>query len=341
MDGSADDFNQPLKGNFNQLRELKLKYPNLKVLISLGGWTYSKYFSDVAATDASRKKFVSSCIDTYIKGNLPVLAGSPAGGQGVAANIFDGFDIDWEFPGSNDGHTGNHVSAQDTANFTLLLNEFRTELDALGGKHHQLTAALPAGPSEIKDIQVSQIASDLDLGDLEGYDFHGAFETNGPTDFQAPVYDTADSPSFGTGFTVDDATNSYLQAGFPASKLTLGVAFYGRGWTGVPAGSADGLYQPATGPTAAFPFSQQPGVADYKELEAGGELDDNSFFDPDTQTSFVYDGTNFFTVETPQSLAYKDQYIAAKGLAGIMMYSLEADDAQATLFHAAINASND
>src|SRR5262249_32651481 len=90
VNGQADDGWGKLRGNFNQLKELKAKYPNLKVVMSLGGWTYSKYFSDVAATDASRKKFVQSCIDMYIKGNLPETEG--AGGPGVAAGIFDGFD---------------------------------------------------------------------------------------------------------------------------------------------------------------------------------------------------------------------------------------------------------
>lgn len=98
VDGVADTGWEKLRGNYNQLRKLKAKYPNLKVLISLGGWTYSKYFSDVAATDAARKKFVSSCIDTYIKGNLPVY--NAAGGPGSAAGIFDGIDLDWEWPGS-------------------------------------------------------------------------------------------------------------------------------------------------------------------------------------------------------------------------------------------------
>jgi chitinase len=63
VDGVADTWSQPIKGNFNQLKKLKAKYPNLKILLSLGGWTYSKYFSDAAATDASRQKLVSSCID--------------------------------------------------------------------------------------------------------------------------------------------------------------------------------------------------------------------------------------------------------------------------------------
>ncbi len=122
VDGVADSGFESLRGNYNQLRKLKAKYPNLKVLISLGGWTYSKYFSDVAATDASRRKFVTSCLDTYILGNLPSYGG--AGGPGSAAGIFDGIDIDWEWPGA-EGHAGNHYSPADKANNTLLIAEFR------------------------------------------------------------------------------------------------------------------------------------------------------------------------------------------------------------------------
>src|SRR6266700_5587958 len=66
VDGTSDSWSQPIKGNFNQLRELKVKYPNLKILLSIGGWTFSKYFSDVAASASSRQKFVSSCIDMFL-----------------------------------------------------------------------------------------------------------------------------------------------------------------------------------------------------------------------------------------------------------------------------------
>ena len=85
VDGVADTWGNSLKGNFNQLKKLKAKYPNLRTLVTIGGWTFSKYFSDVAATDASRKKFVSSCIDLYIKGNLPKIGDDPSGGSGAAA----------------------------------------------------------------------------------------------------------------------------------------------------------------------------------------------------------------------------------------------------------------
>ena len=79
VSGTADTWDQPLRGSWNQLKQLKAKHPNLKVLISLGGWTCSRNFSS-AASPANRQAFVASCVDAYIKGNLPVTDG--AGGPG-------------------------------------------------------------------------------------------------------------------------------------------------------------------------------------------------------------------------------------------------------------------
>ena len=116
VDGVADAPGQALNGNFSQLAKLKAKHPNLKVLISLGGWSWSTYFSNAARTDASRKAFVASCIDLYIKGNLPVVDGA-AGGPGAAAGVFDGIDLDWEWPGC-EGEPGNVIRPEDRENFT-------------------------------------------------------------------------------------------------------------------------------------------------------------------------------------------------------------------------------
>nr|WP_277349492.1 glycoside hydrolase family 18 protein [Streptomyces sp. S3(2020)] len=328
VDGVADSWGDSLKGNFNQIKKLKAKHPNLKVLVSLGGWTYSKYFSDAAATDASRKKFVKSCVDMFIKGDLPKLGDDPAGGDGAAAGVFDGIDVDWEFPASADGHTGNHYSAADTANFTALLAEFRPQL----GSGKLLTAALPAGPSKISKVEVGQIASYLDLGNIMTYDMHGAWEGAGPTNFNAPLYRSSADPADGTGMTSDDAITTYLGKGFPASKITLGVPFYARGWAGVANGGKNGLYQPATASPAAYPYSQAPGVAFYKELKTAGKLTDSTvFWDSRTKTTWMYDGSTFFSIETPKSMTAKRQYIKNKGLAGVMIYSLEGDDAETTL----------
>ena len=173
-------------------RKLKAKYPNLKILLSLGGWTYSKYFSDVAASDAARKKFVSSCVDMFIKGNLPANGGY--GGPGTGAGIFDGIDIDWEYPASAGGHLGNHTSAADKQNYTLLLAELRGELDAYGaagGKKMYLTAAVPAGQDKIQNIETDKIGAYLDYANAMTYDMHGAWDN--ATDFDSPfAYDAAD-----------------------------------------------------------------------------------------------------------------------------------------------------
>jgi chitinase len=126
------------------------------------------------------------------------ISGSAYGGAASAAGLFDGIDIDWEYPASASGHVGNHYSASDTANYTLLLQKFRTELDAYGasiGKHYLLTAALPSGQDKISLIQTSKIGAYLDYGDVMTYDMHGAWETTGPTNFQDPVHLSSSDPS--------------------------------------------------------------------------------------------------------------------------------------------------
>ena len=163
VNGVADDpsnLDQHLFGNFNQLLELKAAHPDLRVEMSIGGWTGSTYFSDAAATAASRQAFVASCIDLIIDGNLPT-GGWPtqAGGPGAAAGLFDGINIDWEYPGIDPGN-GAHHSPADVANATALLREFRTQLDAAGavgrealladrrhrGRQHPLDGQLAARP---------------------------------------------------------------------------------------------------------------------------------------------------------------------------------------------------
>lgn len=166
VDGVADTAEQPLAGNFNQLRELKARHPGLKVLISLGGWSWSTHFSDAARTPASRKAFVSSCIDLYLKGNLPV--DGARGGAGAAAGLFDGVDIDWEWPGSA-GDTDTVFRPEDKQNFTALVREFRTQLDAYGRslqkrRHYELSAFVPTAPAKIDaGFEVRRIMRDLDF----------------------------------------------------------------------------------------------------------------------------------------------------------------------------------
>lgn len=319
VNGVADVAGQPIAGNLNQLAELKAKNPGLKVLISLGGWTGSAYFSDAALTDASRKKLVSSCLDLWIKGNLPGLA------PGVAAGIFDGIDLDWEWPGS-DGNAGNVIRPQDKHNFTLLTAEFRKELDALGKaarKHYDLSAFLPAAPAKIDaGFEASKIFKYLDFGTVQGYDYHGPWELR--TNQQSSIFVPRGAPDH-PDFSIDGAIDKWVSGGAPRRQLVLGLPYYSQGWTGV-TGGGNGRFKPATGPAHGV-FAD--GTEDYKTVKdlPGFEL----YRDPIAGNSWLFDGTTYWTYDDPAQLLQKALYIRVKGLGGAMMWSLDGDDAKASL----------
>src|SRR6476619_8643811 len=108
-----------LRGTFHQLQELKHLYPNLKILISFGGWGQSEGFTSAAAPDHQRD-FVRSCVQTFIAGHFA---------DGIeGSGIFDGIDIDWEYPVEGGVHQGR---PEDKENFTALAAEFRRQLDEL------------------------------------------------------------------------------------------------------------------------------------------------------------------------------------------------------------------
>jgi len=329
VNGQADTWSENLRGNFKQLLELKQLYPNLKIIMSIGGWTWSSNFS-AAAEPQNRAAFVQSCIDQYILGNMPLLPGDVAGGPGSAANIFDGFDIDWEYP-DNPGN-GNAYGPQDTANFTGLLAEFRHQLDALSqqtGKHYLLTAALPSGVDKYSNIQLGQIGHYLDWGNLMTYDMNGPWNATGPTGFNAPLFCDPRNPlpAPANTYCINDAVMGYLKAGFPARKLVVGVPLYGHGWTNVP-NVNHGLFQSSPN---IQPASLGGGNANYNQLVT---LNMPRYFDPLAMTAWYYDGTNFWSYDDPQSIAIKMTYVKLLGLGGAMAWSLDGDTSTGTLMNA-------
>ncbi|AGZ40070.1 glycoside hydrolase family 18 protein [Actinoplanes friuliensis] len=318
VDGVADVAGQPYSGNLNQLAELKKKNPKLRVLISLGGWTGSAFFSDAALTDASRKKLVTSCVDLWIKGNLPGLT------TGVAAGVFDGIDLDWEWPGS-DGNVGNVIRPEDKQNFTLLTAEFRKQLDALSRKtrkHYDLTAFLPAAPAKIDaGFEAKKIFKYLDFGTVQGYDFHGSWEarTNQQSALRVPA-GAPDNPDF----SVEVAINTWKDRGAPKNKLVLGIPYYGQGWTG----TTGDLFAPATG---GAPGKFAVGTEDYKVLKNLKSQGFKLHRDWRSGHSWLTDGTTFWTYDDPAQILQKTTYIRSQGLGGAMMWSLDGDDEKASL----------
>jgi chitinase len=337
VDGVADKWDDALRGNFGQIKRLKALNPNLKVYISVGGWSWSKWFSAASATDALRKQLVSSCINTYIKGNLPVYDG--AGGTGAAAGVFDGIDIDWEFPGVQ-GFGYNTVSAADKQNYTLLLKEFRTQLDAVTattGKKYGLTVAISAGKDKIDMTEPAAYSQYLDHINIMSYDFHGGWEATGPTDFHSNLYADPASPNYndpktgqpglGATYNIDSAVKNLIAAGAPAGKLIVGVPFYGRGWTGV-TNANNGLYQPAA---KAATGTYEAGIEDYKVLKnAAGTVYTNAI----TKQSWKFDGSTFWSYDTPADIATKVSYVKSSGLGGVFSWELDGDDTAGTLMSA-------
>ncbi|MER6911468.1 glycoside hydrolase family 18 protein [Streptomyces sp. NPDC000594] len=328
VDGVGDTWDQPLAGNFNQLRELKAENPGLRNLISLGGWTWSTHFSAAANTAAKRKSLAASCIDIYIKGNLPV--DGSRGGQGAAAGVFDGIDIDWEWPGSA-GEDDTPYTPEDKKNFTALVKEFRTQLDAYSRseakrtgskpKRYDLSAFVPTAPAKIDaGFEVRKIMKDFDWVNLQGYDFHVSGEKT--TAQQSALFARND-------FSVHQTVSDWLKRGAPAHKLVVGMPFYGQGWTGV-SGGGDGMGQPAQRPA---PAVHQAGFEDYKVLKGLAESGKYKIHRKYGQ-AWLFDGTTLWTYDDAKVLNAKTDYIRARGLGGAMFWSLDGDTDEGELVKA-------
>ncbi|HEX9335986.1 MAG TPA: glycosyl hydrolase family 18 protein, partial [Pseudonocardiaceae bacterium] len=139
-------------------------------------------------------------------------------------------------------------------------------------------------------------------------------------------------------WTVGD-TKDGIAGGFPANKLTLGIPFYYRGWTGVPAGANHGLYQTASGPAAgATDSGNVPGIQMFKEIKSVVTNPADTFWDPASQSAYFYDGSTFWTGEDTQSIQARTDYVHCNGLAGTMMFSMyDLDDPTNTLFNTLVN----
>jgi len=318
VDGIADTWDQTLKGNWNQLRKLKARNPHIKVLAALGGWTWSSGFSDAALPD-NREAFVAACIDRLILGNLPYDAASNTGGSGAAAGVFDGIDIDWEYPVCCG--LGNNYRPEDKENYTALLGEFRKQLDQID-PGLLLTIAAPAGPHNIVNHEMAKLPQYLNFINLMTYDYHGSWDAH--TGHLAPMVAASDDPYAQAGWSMDETVQTYLGFGIPKDKLVLGLPFYGRSWTGVSAGPAgDGLYQSAAGDGPGE--RDEPGMLNYSTIVSRYAPVYTKYFHNEARVPWLYDGSNFITYDDPTAIGEKAQYIVQQNLAGAMFWNLMSD----------------
>lgn len=295
---------QTVWGNFNQVAQLKEKYPHMKVSIAVGGWTLSDHFSTVCSTAAGREAFAGSLVkflDTY--------------------RMFDGIDFDWEYPGGG-GESGNSAGPNDGANYAALLQLVRQKFDALGGqtgRRYEITVASPAGIDKIATFNLAGLAPWVDRFNVMTYDFHGTWE-NTTGHQSAFTGDTA-------GYDIETAVRAYLAAGVPAGKVVLGAPLYTRAWSDVADGGDGGYLEGSSG---AAPGTFEKGVYDYKDLVAQVQASAGAwkiYWDDTAQAAYVYDAADriFSSFETRTSIAQKSDWAERMGLGGMMFWDITGD----------------
>jgi chitinase len=297
VDGVADTWDAgALRGSFNQLRKLKKLHPGLKVIWSFGGWTWSGGFGQAAANATA---FANSCYN---------LVEDPRW-----ADVFDGIDIDWEYPNA----CGLSCDTSGAGSYKTLMQALRSRF----GSSNLVTAAITADGTNGGKIDAADYAGAaqyVDWYNVMTYDYFGAWAPQGPTAPHSPLTSYNGIPT--AGFYSDAAIQKLRSKGVPASKLLLGIGFYGRGWTGVsqaaPGGTASGAAQ----------GTYEAGIEDYKVLKnscpATGTV---------AGTAYAFCGSNWWSYDTPATINGKMGYAKTQGLGGAFFWEMSGDTSNGEL----------
>jgi chitinase len=307
---TADDCNVAAKcGNFYKLRQLKAANPHLKNMISVGGWSWSNRFSDMAATAVTRHTFADSAV------------------KFLREYGFDGIDIDWEYPVEG-GLSSNSKRPEDKENFKLLLQTIREALDAAGqedGNYYLLTLASGATEKYVNNTQLGDASQYTDFINIMTYDFHGPYEAL--SGHNAPLYFDKNDPSPDAGkYFVNSGVTAYLNGGVPNYKLVVGVPFYGKGYKDCSA-TGNGQYQ--TCANGSIEGTWEPATFDFSDLENNYVNKDGytRFWNDSSKVPYLYNSTNkvFITYDDQESIMYKTSYIKSLDLAGAMFWEVSGD----------------
>lgn len=279
---------------------------NVKVLPSIGGWTLSDNFPGIAADATKRATFAQACV------NL------------IQTYQFDGIDLDWEYPGFVD-HGG---TPQDIVNFTLLLQDVRTAIDAYGatiGKPMLLTAAVGAAGDKMDDVDWNAVEPLLDIINVMSYDFFGTWDAE--TNHNAPLFAPAQGdPTFNVASTVTRLINDH---GVNPDKITAGVAFYGR--TAKTVGPA-GLHVPTTGSADVSTFVIDDGTPLYYNILQNMSLFTDNW-DATAEVPYLTgnNGLNtFVSYDNVQSIELKAQFMVEQNLRGAIIWEITGDYIETT-----------
>ncbi len=298
--------------NLAELKVLRVRNPHLLVLLSVGGWSGSTYFSDVASSDSMRRQFSASCVAVLKK------------------YAFDGLDIDWEYPVTG-GKPTDHKRESDKGNFVLLLKQMRADLDTLSHGHHLLlTIASTCYRNHLNDLSVNEMSGVLDWFNLMCYDLNDMepkLTSHGSALFSwATQRTSADAAKYAN---CDAAVRWYVAEGVPTEKIVLGVPFYGQVWAAV-TDANNGLYEPY-GSRAG-----DDGTVSFREIEESYLPTYSRHWDDQAKAPWLYDEKKkiMISYEDSESIAAKARYVIRHHLGGMMFWDLGQDDSRSTLLGA-------
>jgi chitinase len=284
--------------NFRLLNELKKTNKDLKVLISLGGWTWSKNFSDAVLTDTSNRNFSQSAVDIIAKHDL------------------DGVDIDWEYPGMIGD--SNVFRIEDKQNYTILFKNLRAQLDSLGkvtGKKYFVTTAVGGNVDYVSTTEMDKVQQYCDFINVMAYDFAGGRDTL--SNHHTGLF--ASSPEKSKFSSTDEALKMFLNAGVPANKLVVGMGFYGKGWE-MQTTEKNGLFQRTSKPVRGSGYGF---IKDSLENKNGFV----KYWDDVAKSPYIFNAEKkiFISYDDERSIKEKCDYIKKHGLRGAMFWEYEDD----------------
>lgn len=275
--------------NIDYIRVLRGWNPNLKFVLSVGGWGAGG-FSNMAMTEEGRRTFAASCAEYANQNGL------------------DGIDIDWEYPCSDSA--GIDADPRDRENFTLLLQALR---DALG-KDKIVSIAAGAGAYFVRDTEMDKVAEICDYVQLMTYDMRSGFCRQ--AGHHTALYPT---PGDDSKKNTLEVVSMFHEAGVPLEKIVIGAAFYSRRWSGVPDVN-HGLFQPAQ--------SIGDYGAGYSELKANfiGKNGWTRYWDDYAKAPYLFNGSTLISYDDPESIREKCLYLKKAGLLGIMYWEHSCDE---------------
>ncbi|RZL16196.1 MAG: glycoside hydrolase family 18 protein [Hymenobacter sp.] len=271
------------------LVELKAQQPQLKVMLSLGGWTGCPTCSQVFATDQGRAAFAASVKEV------------------LTATHTDGIDLDWEYPAIA-GPPGHRFAPEDRHNFTLLVQTLRATL----GSQYEISFAAGGFPAYLRhSVEWPAVMAVVDRVNLMSYDLVNGYSTR--TGHHTPLYATPQQRE-----SVEDGVRFLDSVGVAPRQIVIGAAFYARVFSRV-APAANGLYQSGG-------FSRAINYRDFADsLSAAQGF--RQYWDSTAQAPYAYNPRRqeFATFDNARSLRLKAQYVRSKRLGGVMFWELTGD----------------